>query len=58
MRDSFCEEIEHVFDKFSKYHMKMMLGNFSSKLGREDIFKPTIRMKVYTKLVTVVELEQ
>jgi hypothetical protein len=42
MRDSFCEELERVFDKFSKYHMNMFLGDFNSKVGWEDIFKPTI----------------
>jgi endonuclease/exonuclease/phosphatase family metal-dependent hydrolase len=40
--DSFYEELERVFDKFPKYHMKILLGDFNSKVGREDIFKPTI----------------
>jgi hypothetical protein len=33
-----------VFDKFPKYHMKILLGNFNfnTKVGREDIFKLTI----------------
>jgi endonuclease/exonuclease/phosphatase family metal-dependent hydrolase len=31
-----------VFDKFPKYHMKFLLGDFSAKVGRKDIFKPTI----------------
>jgi hypothetical protein len=31
-----------VFDKFPKYHMKILLRDFNSKVGREDIFKPTI----------------
>jgi hypothetical protein len=29
-----------VFDKFPKYHLK--LGDFNAKVGREDIFNPTI----------------
>jgi hypothetical protein len=36
MKDSFYEELEHVGDKFSKYHMKI-LGDFSVKVYREDI---------------------
>jgi hypothetical protein len=40
--DSFYEELEHVFNKFPKYHMKIMSGDFSAKEGREGIFKPTI----------------
>jgi endonuclease/exonuclease/phosphatase family metal-dependent hydrolase len=31
-----------VFDKFPEYHMKILLGDFNAKVGREDIFKPTI----------------
>jgi hypothetical protein len=34
-----------VFDKFPKYHMKIVLGDFNAKVGREDIFKPTIGNK-------------
>jgi hypothetical protein len=39
---SFYEELECVLDKFPKYHVKIVLGDFSAKVGREDIFKPTI----------------
>jgi hypothetical protein len=27
---------------FAKYHMKHLSGDFSAKIGREDIFKPTV----------------
>jgi hypothetical protein len=42
MKDMFYEELEHVFHKFPKYHMKILLGYFFAKVGREDIFKTTI----------------
>ncbi|PNF27854.1 hypothetical protein B7P43_G09196 [Cryptotermes secundus] len=42
IKDGFYEELEHVFDKFPKYPMKILLGDFNAKVGREDIFKPTI----------------
>jgi hypothetical protein len=42
VKGSFYEELEGVFDKFPKYHMKILLGDFSAKVGREDIFKPAI----------------
>jgi hypothetical protein len=42
VKDSFYEELERVFDKFPKYHMKILLGEFSAKVGRKNIFKPTI----------------
>jgi hypothetical protein len=49
---------EHVFDKFSKYHMNILLGDFNAKVGKEYIFKLTVGMKVYTKLIMVMELQQ
>ena len=39
-KDNFYEELEQVFDHFPKYHMKMLLGEFNAKVGRENIFKP------------------
>jgi hypothetical protein len=41
-RYSFYDELECVFDKLFKYHMKILFGDFNTKVGREDIFKPTI----------------
>jgi hypothetical protein len=29
-----------VFDKFPKYHTKVLLQDFNAKVGREDILKP------------------
>jgi hypothetical protein len=42
VKDSFFEELERVFDKFPKYHMKILLLDFNAEVGWEDIFKPTI----------------
>jgi exonuclease III len=42
VKDSFYEELERVFEKLLKYHTKILLGDFNVKVGREDIFKPTI----------------
>jgi exonuclease III len=42
VKGSFYEELKRVFDKFPKYPMKILLGDFNAKVGREDIFKPTI----------------
>jgi hypothetical protein len=41
-KDSFYKELEHVFGKFPKWHMKILLGVFNAKVGKEDIFKSTI----------------
>jgi hypothetical protein len=42
VKDSLYKELERVFNKFPKYHMKILLGDFSAKVGREDIFILTI----------------
>jgi len=41
-KDSFYEELERVFYHFLKYHMKILIGDFNARVGREIIFKPTI----------------
>jgi hypothetical protein len=41
-KDSFYEELGRVFDQFPRYDMKILLGDFNEKVGREDILKPTI----------------
>jgi exonuclease III len=40
MKDSFYEELERVCHKFPKYRMKILLGDFNARVGREDILKP------------------
>jgi hypothetical protein len=57
VKGSFYDELERVFDKFPKYHMKILLGDFNAKVDREDIFKRQLGMKVYTKLVIIMELD-
>jgi hypothetical protein len=42
VNDSFYEELEHISDKFPKYHTKVLSGDFIAKVRREDIFKPTV----------------
>jgi hypothetical protein len=43
VNDSLYEELERVFDKFPKYHMKLLVRDFSVEVGKEDILKRTIR---------------
>jgi hypothetical protein len=42
IKDSFYEELGRVFDQYPRYDMKILLGDFNAKVGREDIFIPTI----------------
>jgi exonuclease III len=32
IKDRFCEKVEHVFDKFTKHHIKILLGYFNAKV--------------------------
>jgi len=41
-RESFYEELEQFFLSFSIVPYKILLWDFNGKLGRENIFKPTI----------------
>jgi exonuclease III len=41
VKHSFYKKLESVFDKFSKNHMKILLGDFNVKVSEKDICKPT-----------------
>jgi hypothetical protein len=38
-KDSFYGELEQVFYHFSKYHMKVVLGDFNTKVGGREYFQ-------------------
>jgi exonuclease III len=57
VKDSFYEELEHVFHKLPKYNMNILLGDLNDEVGKEDIFKPKIGNESYTQLVMIMELE-
>jgi exonuclease III len=42
-KDRFYEGLQSVFDKFTKYNMNILLGEFNTKVGTEDILKLTNR---------------
>jgi hypothetical protein len=44
-KHSFFEEVGRVSDQFPRYDIKIILGDFNAKVGREDTFKPTIGNK-------------
>jgi hypothetical protein len=56
VKDSFYVELGRVIDQFPRY-MKILLGDFNAKVGREDIFKLTVRNEILMKLVMVMELD-
>jgi hypothetical protein len=58
VEDSFYEEVERVFDKFLKRHMKISLGDFNAKVGREDILNRQPENIDYKKFVMKLKLEE
>jgi hypothetical protein len=42
IKNSFYEELQNAFDHSPTYHMKILLGYFNAKVGREGIFQLTI----------------
>ena len=41
-KHSFYEKLEQVCNRFPKCHIQLPLGDFKAKVGRKNIFKPTI----------------
>jgi len=41
-KDSFYEELEQVFQHLSKYHIKILFGDFNAEVDRDNIFISTI----------------
>jgi hypothetical protein len=50
LKVSFYEELECVVSQSCKYDMKILLGNFSAGIGREDSFKLTVGNKSLHKI--------
>jgi hypothetical protein len=42
-KGSYYGELEHVFEPIPKYHMRIQLGYYNARVGRQIIFKLTIR---------------
>lgn len=38
-KHSFSKELRHALDHFLKYHVRILLGDFSGRVGRVNIFK-------------------
>ena len=38
-KDRVYEELDYIFKHLPKHHMKILLGDFNAKVGRENIFK-------------------
>jgi hypothetical protein len=57
VKDSFYEELAHVFDQFPRYDMKILLGDFNANVGRKIFSNCQLGLRVHMKLVMIMELE-
>jgi len=57
-KDSFHEDLEQVFDHFTKYHMKILLSDFNAKWGDRIFSKWHLGISVYIRIVKIMVLEQ
>ena len=56
-KDGFHEELDQGFDHFSKYQMKILLGDFNAKVGREKFSNQRLGTKVYISIVMIMVRE-
>jgi len=42
IQSEFYEDLERVYNKLTTNNIKIILGDFNAKIGRESILKPTI----------------
>jgi hypothetical protein len=56
-KDSFYEELEHIFNHFPKYRMKILLGDFNTKLGGRILSNQQSEMRVYMRILMIMVLE-
>jgi hypothetical protein len=49
VKDSVYDELECIFNKFPKNHIKMLLEDFNAKVGTEPFLNRQLGMKVYMK---------
>ena len=52
MKDFFYEQLDKAYSTIPAYDMKLVLGDFNSKMGKEDIYKRTIGMHSLQRLET------
>jgi hypothetical protein len=44
-KDSICEELERVFDRFSKYYITILMEDLNVKVGKEAFSNPKRRIE-------------
>jgi hypothetical protein len=52
-KDTFHKTLQCVFYQFPKYNAKTLSGDFTARVGSEDIFKPIIGYKSLHKIMVM-----
>ena len=48
IKEDFCNLLEHSINQIVNLDIKIILGNFNAKVGKENIYKPTIDKQKFT----------
>jgi hypothetical protein len=56
-RRQLCEELEQVFGNFPRYEIKILIGDFNTKLERGLFSNRQLGMRIYIRIVMPVVLE-
>jgi exonuclease III len=41
-KEEFYEDLKTIYESIPKNHPKIILGDFNAKVGKEEIYRPTI----------------
>jgi hypothetical protein len=53
-KDSFYEELEQTFHHYSKYHIKIILGDFNSNVGRRIFSNRQLGRTLYIRTAMII----
>ncbi len=41
-KDAYCELLGKIYDEMPAHDVKVVIGDFNAKVGKEEVFRPTI----------------
>jgi hypothetical protein len=56
-KDSSYEKLGQVFEHYPQCHMKILVGDFNTKVGREIFSNRQCGIRVYIRIVMIMVLE-
>ena len=52
-KEVFYEDLNTIYESIPKKHPKIILGDFNTKVGKEEIYKPTLEKIAATHSPTI-----